>query len=154
MRLSHSSVLSLFWVVGFSWVGGYEASGQIQLRSAHTGLPIPGATAQVDSTWVGTTDANGWFAPPDQAHWVNVGAIGFEPLVFELDTLSSNHVVLQPATYAIGQAVVTGQFTGRTNRNAAQNIRILNRTAPLPFEMCSEPNLVFRFRMIPNWALN
>lgn len=127
MRLSRSSVFSLFWVVGISWAGGKEASGQIQLRSAHTGLPIPGATTRLDSTWVGTTDVDGWFAPPEHAKLVNVGAIGFEPLVFDLDTLVANHVVLQPAIYAIGQAVVTGQFTGRTDRNAVQNITILSR---------------------------
>ncbi|MGB1075824.1 MAG: TonB-dependent receptor [Flavobacteriales bacterium] len=128
MRFSRSSVLALSWVIGFSWAAGKEASGQIQLQSADTGLPIPGATVKADSNWVGTTDANGWFAPPDQTQFVNVGAIGFERLVFKPDTLAANHVVLQPTTYAIGQAVITGQFTGRTDRNAVQNVNILSRS--------------------------
>lgn len=106
--------------------------GQIQLQSTTDHSPIPGATIRplpldvAGGAWA--SDASGRFDLPPHDGPFQVSAIGFESTTFHPDTLPHGVLQLRPATYALAQAVVTGQFTGHTDRDAVQSIRVINRT--------------------------
>lgn len=114
-------------------------SGQLTLRSAGDQLPVPGATIRPLASVAGEASVAGggegvvasdgqgqvWAWPEGKV--MEIRAIGFEPLVLEPDTVQGSEVWLQPATYAIASAVVTGQFSGRTVRDAAQSIQVIPR---------------------------
>lgn len=109
-----------------------DLAGQIHVRSAVDFSPIPGATLRPLSL-----DASGGAVASDAAGQVlhlpdgdtlEVSAIGFQSIRFCPDTLTEPTLTLPPATYAIDQAVVTGQFTGHTVRDAVQSIRVINRS--------------------------
>jgi outer membrane receptor for ferrienterochelin and colicins len=79
---------------------------------------------------VWAADASGQFALPSAAPaTVRVSAVGFAAAVFTTDTLPSGTVQLAPATYAIPQAVVTGQYGLRNDVDAVQPVQVLDRRA-------------------------
>ncbi|MEY2773853.1 MAG: hypothetical protein RLZZ275_200, partial [Bacteroidota bacterium] len=79
---------------------------------------------------VWAADASGQFALPSAAPaTVRVSAVGFAAAVFETDTFPSGTVQLAPATYAIPQAVVTGQYGLRNDVDAVQPVQVLDRRA-------------------------
>ena len=105
--------------------------GQIQLQSTTDRTPIPGATIRplpLDAAGgAGASDAFGRFDLPPHDGPFQVSAIGFETTTFHPDSLPHGVLHLRPATYALAQAVITGQFTGHTDRDAVQSIRVINR---------------------------
>ncbi len=125
-----NSLRALLIGTALSTAGGMQ--GQIQLQSATDRSPIPGATIRslsldaAGSAWA--SDAFGRFDASEHSGPFQVSAIGFESISFHPDTLPHGVLQLQPATYALAQAVVTGQFTGHTDRDAVQSVRVINRT--------------------------
>lgn len=109
-----------------------DLAGQIHVRSAADLSPIPGATIRplsLDASGGAVaSDATGQVLDLPDGDTLEVSAIGFQSIRFCPDTLTVPTLLLSPATYGLAQAVVTGQFTGHTDRDAVQSIRVISRS--------------------------
>lgn len=131
--MKRPSSLLLHWLPTVLLLGSAaDLAGQIHVRSAVDSSPIPGATIRplslAASGGAVASDAMGHVLHLPDGDTLEVSAIGFQSIRFCPDTLSALTLLLSPATYAIAQAVVTGQFTGHTVQDAVQSVRVINRS--------------------------
>lgn len=107
-------------------------AAQFTVVDSELARPIPGATVQFTAAngaeaAVGS-DADGRFSLPVETKGpVRVSAIGHKAVVFNLDTLPSGSIALPVATYALRQAVVTGQYGLRNDADVVQPVQVIDR---------------------------
>lgn len=124
MPLKHNLFLVLFLVCA-------SAAAQLKVVDAESTLPVPYATVQMQGQTgeqVSAADHNGELQLPQGfSGRLRITAVGYHALELPVDSVANNTLRLRPSTYALRQAVVTGQYSLRNDADAVQPVRVIGR---------------------------